>query len=152
MQNIENAAPAVANTSITATDAKNIETLNYVVVGMIAVYAAIMLVNTLVATTTYRRQEFGQLRLAGATPPQLLRMVSLESIVLVATGVLFGTIAAFFTVVPYSIARTDSILPRTGIPIYPAVVGAAAILTLGTILGAARRAIRTPATEAVATS
>lgn len=63
MQSIEHAAPAVAGTSITAGEAKNLETLNYVVVGMIAAFAAIMLVNTLVAATTHRRQEFGQLRL-----------------------------------------------------------------------------------------
>jgi ABC-type antimicrobial peptide transport system permease subunit len=109
-----------------------------------------MLVNTQVAATTYRRQEFGQLRLAGSTPPQVLRMVSLESIVLLATGVLFGTIAGIFTVVPYSIARTDSVLPDSGVAIYLGIVGAAGILTLAASLGATRRALRTPAIEAVA--
>jgi hypothetical protein len=34
-------------------------------------------------------------------------MVSLESVVLLATG----TVASIFTIVPYSIARTDSVLP-----------------------------------------
>ena len=49
-------------------DDKNIETLNYVVVGMIAVFAAVMLVNLLVAEMTNRRREFAQLRLIGSTP------------------------------------------------------------------------------------
>jgi hypothetical protein len=76
-------------------------------------------------------------------------LVSLESLVLLVTGVVFGSVAALFTVLPYSLARTDSILPDTGIAIYLAVVGAATILTLAASLGAARRAIRTPAIEAV---
>jgi ABC-type antimicrobial peptide transport system permease subunit len=147
MQSIENGAPA-GTSGETVAGAKNVETLNFVIVGMIAVFAAIMLVNTLVAATTYRRQEFAQLRLAGSTPPQVRRMVALESLVLLATGVLFGTLAALFTVVPYNIARTDSVLP-SGVGIYVGVVAAAVVLTLAASLGAARRAVRTPAVEAV---
>jgi putative ABC transport system permease protein len=150
MQSIENAAPPVASTSTTAAEAENIETLNFVVVGMIAAFAAIMLINTLVAATTKRRQELAQLRLAGATPPQLLRMVSLESIVLLITGVAFGTIAAIFTVVPYNIARTGSLVPDTTIATYLGVVGAAAILALASSLIPALRAIRAPAVETIA--
>jgi ABC-type antimicrobial peptide transport system permease subunit len=94
MQSIENGAPAVSNSSITAAEARNLETLNYVVVGIFAAFAAIVLVNTLVAATTHRRQEFGQLRLAGSTRPQVFGMVSLESVVLLVTGVVFGSVAA----------------------------------------------------------
>jgi putative ABC transport system permease protein len=147
MQSIENGAPA-GTSGETVAGAKNVETLNFVIVGMIAVFAAIMLVNTLVAATTYRRQEFAQLRLAGSTPPQVLRMVSLEGIVLLATGLLFGSIAAIFTVVPYSVARTDSVLP-SGVAIYLGVVAAAVVLTLAASLAAARQALRPPAVEAV---
>jgi ABC-type antimicrobial peptide transport system permease subunit len=150
MQSIENGAPSVAASSITASEARNIETLNFVVVGMIAVFAAVMLINTLIAATIHRRREFGQQRLAGSTPQQVLRMVGLESISLVATGVLFGSIASLFTVIPYSIARTGSIVPDATLAIYLGVVGAAAIVTLASSLGAARHAIRTPAVEAVA--
>ena len=70
---------------------KSIQTLNYVVVGMIALFVAIMLVNTLLAATTYRRGEFARQRLAGATPGQVLGMVVAESALLTVTGVLFGT-------------------------------------------------------------
>jgi putative ABC transport system permease protein len=147
MQSIENGAPA-GTSGETVAGARNVETLNFVIVGMIAVFAAIMLINTLVAATTYRRQEFAQLRLAGSTPSQVRRMVSLESVVLVATGVLFGTVASVFTVVPYNIARTDSVLPN-GAGIYLGIVAVAAVLTLAASLVATRRAIRTPAVEAV---
>ena len=149
MQRIENAAVDAAGVTQT-TEEKSIETLNLVVVAMIAVFAAIMLLNTLIAATIHRRREFGQQRLAGSTPPQVLRMVSLESLVLAATGVLFGSLASIFTVVPFSIARTDSVLPDSTIAIYVAVVGAAVLLTLAASLGATRRALRTPAIEAAA--
>jgi putative ABC transport system permease protein len=151
MQSIENGAPA-GSSGETVAGAKNIETLNFVIVGMIAVFAAIMLVNTLVAATTFRRQEFAQLRLAGSTPAQVLRMVTLESLVLLVTGVLLGSLAATFTVVPYSVARTHSILPLdSGIANYLGIVGAAVLLTLAATVGAARRAMHAPAVEAVMT-
>ena len=65
-------------------------------------------------------------------------------------GEIDGTVASLFTTVPYSIARTDSILPDSTITIYLAIVAAAAILTLTASLGAARRVIRTSAVEVVA--
>lgn len=148
MQSVENSALAAEGLS-KSNEQRNIETLNFVVVGMIALFAAIMLVNTLIAATTYRRREFGQQRLAGATPPQVLSMVSMESLVLAATGILFGSIASLFTIIPYSIARNDSILPDATILIYIGVVTVAATIALSSSLGAARRAIRVPAVEAV---
>lgn len=140
---------ATANSSITTAEAKNIETLNYFVVGIFAAFAAIVLVNTLVAATIYRRQEFGQLRLAGSTPAQVLRMVSPERLVLLVTGVVFGSVAALLHRAALQ-HRADLLdPPDTGITIYLAVVGAAAALTLAASLGATSRAIRTPAIEAV---
>lgn len=49
-------------------DAKNLETLNLTVVGVIVVFCCVMLINSLYAATTYRGREFGQQRLVGATP------------------------------------------------------------------------------------
>nr|MDT0664703.1 ABC transporter permease [Micromonospora sp. DSM 115978] len=112
MQTIENGATAAAG-ALKSEEQRTIETLNFVVVGMIAVFAAIMLVNTVISTTAYRRREFGQQRLIGSTPPQVLRMVGLESLVLVVTGVLAGSLASLVTVLPYSYARTGDWLPDT---------------------------------------
>jgi predicted lysophospholipase L1 biosynthesis ABC-type transport system permease subunit len=150
MQSIENGAPAASGSTTTAADAQNVETLNYVIVGIIAAFAAVMLVNTLVAATVHRRQEFGQLRLAGSTPPQVLRMVTLEGVVLLVTGLVVGTVASLFTVLPYSVARTGSVVPDEPIGIYLGIIGIAAFLTLVTALGSARRAMRAPAIQAVA--
>jgi putative ABC transport system permease protein len=147
MQGIENSVTAG---TVKNTDQQSVETVNFVVVGMIAVFAAIMLVNTLVAATIHRRREFGQHRLIGSTPPQLLGMVGVEGAVLTAIGVLFGSLASAAAIVPYSIARTGSVLPDTTIGIYLAIVAIAAVLTFAASLGAATKAMRTPAVRAVA--
>jgi len=148
MQSVENRATDDGGT-IPASMERNIETLNLVVVGMLALFAAIMLVNTLVAAITYRRREFGQQRLTGATPGQVRRMVGAESAVLAVTGVLFGSLASLATIVPYTIARTDRLVPDAPALIWPAIAGVAVVLTMAASIGTARRALRTPATEAV---
>ncbi|REE97690.1 ABC transporter permease [Thermomonospora umbrina] len=148
MQDIDNAALA-AEGLVATTEQKNIETLNFVVIGMIVLFAAIMLINTLIAATTHRRAEFGRQRLTGATPGQVLGMVALESAILTVTGVLFGTLAALFTILPFNFARTDTALPSAGLGTYVGVVAVAATLALVTGLWTTRRTLRTPAIEAV---
>ncbi|MBE1577139.1 FtsX-like permease family protein [Amycolatopsis roodepoortensis] len=143
MQAIENAAVTAP-----AGIAGSIETLNYVVVGMIALFAAVMLVNTVVAAIIGRRREFGQQRLIGSTPSQVLRLVGTEGTVLVVVGVLFGSLAAAVTVIPYSVARTGGPVPDATIGVYLAIVAVAVALTLGSHLGAAVKAMRTPAIQA----
>jgi putative ABC transport system permease protein len=149
LQGIENAMLAQSGTLKSAI-AKNIEMGNLVVVSMIALFAAIMLVNTLIAATAHRRQEFGQQRLAGATPAQVLGMVSVESVVLTATGILFGSLAAIPAITTYSHARTDSVVPETTVGIYLAVVAIAVVLAMASSIGAARKAISTPAIQTLA--
>ncbi|GGS81542.1 transporter [Planobispora rosea] len=145
----DDAAGAAAGIVRTA-DHQHAQTTNLVVVGMILTFAAIMVVNTMVATTACRRREFGQQRLVGATSRQVLRMVAGESAVLAATGVAFGTVAALATVIPFSIARTGSIVPGGGPVPYLVVVVIAAAIALAGSLAATRRALRVPAIEAVA--
>ncbi len=147
MQRIEDRASAG---SVAPDVERSIETLNYVVVAMIALFAAIMLVNTVVAATAHRRREFGQQRLAGSTPGQVLAMVALEGLVLAATGVVAGSVASLFTVVPYSIARTGSVLADTGVAVHTGVATVAVLLSLAAGLGTAHRALRVPAVAAVA--
>ncbi|TYK46373.1 FtsX-like permease family protein [Actinomadura decatromicini] len=147
LQATENAAMDDAGLAKTA-EQKSIETLNFVVIGMVVLFTAIMLVNTLIAAIAHRRREFGQTRLAGATPGQVLAAVGLESAVLTVTGVLCGTVASVFTIVPFGLARRDSATPDGSVWTYVAVVALAAVLTGVTAHGAARRAVRVPAVEA----
>ncbi len=124
---------------------KSVQTLNYVVVGMLALFVAIMLVNTLLAATTYRRGEFARQRLAGATPGQVLGMVAAESALLTVTGVLFGTVASIVTILPFSIARMDDAWPSLAPGRYAVIVAVAVVLTFAAALGATRKAIAGPA-------
>ncbi|GGN57582.1 transporter [Streptomyces albiflavescens] len=146
---------AVENDAIDASgvpksiDAKNLETLNLVVVGIIVVFSCIMLINSLYAATTYRGREFGQQRLAGATPGQVLAMVGAEGVILTVTGVFFGTLAGLAGILPFTLVRTDGTWPGQGLGIWLTIVAVAAAVTLGTSLITARRALRTPAVAAV---
>ncbi|MET9590710.1 ABC transporter permease [Streptomyces sp. NPDC006516] len=128
---------------------KNLETLNLVVVGIIVVFSCIMLVNSLYAATSYRRREFGQQRLAGATPGQVLGVVGLEAVILTLTGLFLGTVAGIAGIIPFTTVRTDQVVPDQGPATWLAIMAVATVVTLGTSLGTARRTLRTPAVDAV---
>ena len=146
MQAIENKAAAG---QVEPDYAQDIKTLNYVVVGMITLFVAIMLINTLIAATARRRQEFAQQRLAGATRGQLLAMVALEGLLVTVTGALGGTAAAMFTILPFGAARADRIWPESTPAAYLTILAIAVALTAAAMLGATRRTVRGPATAAV---
>ncbi|MFE2051988.1 FtsX-like permease family protein [Streptomyces sp. NPDC059459] len=148
MQAVESDAVR-ASGLVKSVDAKNLETLNLTVVGIVAVFVCVMLVNSLYAATTYRSREFGQQRLAGATPGQVLGVVGAEGAILTLTGVFFGTVAALAGVVPFTMVRTDAVLPDRFPGVWLAMVAVSAAVTLGTSLGTARRTLRTPAVAAV---
>jgi putative ABC transport system permease protein len=131
-------------------DDKTLETLNFTVVGIIVVFVCVMLVNSLYAATSYRSREFGQQRLAGATPGQVLGTVGVEGLILTVTGVVFGALAALAGIIPFTAVRSDEVLPGEVYGIGLAVVAVAAAVTLGTSLVTARRMLRTPAVGAVA--
>jgi putative ABC transport system permease protein len=143
MQLMENGAVA-ATGAVQADVERTVETLNLVVVGMIALFAAIMLVNTLVAATAHRRRELAQQRLAGATPGQVVTTVVLECLVLAVTGVALGAVASLATVVPYGLARAGASYGDIPAAVYPGIAAAAVAVTLVTGAGAARRAVRLP--------
>lgn len=131
-------------------DNKSVETLNFIVVAMIAVFAAVVLINIAVATTIYRKREFGQWRLAGSTPVQVMRIVGFETVITVITGLSLGTVAALAGIVPYGIALGSKATPHVGAGIYVGVVATVVVLAFAANLGAARRAIQPAALEAVA--
>ncbi|BCL29889.1 transporter [Streptomyces aurantiacus] len=149
MQAVENDAIDAAGVP-KSVDAKNLETLNLTVVGIIVVFSCIMLINSLYAATVYRREEFGQQRLAGATPGQVLGMVGIESVVLTVTGVFFGTAAALAGIIPFTMVRTDSVLPDQGLGIWLGIVAVAAGAVLVTSVVTAWRVVRGSAVGAVA--
>lgn len=123
----------------------------YIMVMMIAGYAAITVVNTLASSTAARRREFGLQRLAGSTRGQVLRMVGTESAMVSVSGVLLGTAAALVVLVPVSLQRLGSPVPAGSPLVYLTIVGLTVLLTLAATLLPAWRATRgRPAESALA--
>ncbi|MCX4094165.1 ABC transporter permease [Nocardia sp. alder85J] len=123
-------------------DDRNVETLNYVMVGVISLFAAVMLVDLIVVALTERRREFAQQRLLGATPRQLLGVVGVESALTLVVGLLFGTLGAAVTVVPFGIRTTHRLLPSVSIACYLGVIAVVATLTFATAVLVTRRHTR----------
>ncbi|MET7682373.1 FtsX-like permease family protein [Streptomyces sp. NPDC005423] len=148
MQAVE--SDAVAASGLTkSVDAKNLQTLNFTVVAIIVAFVCVMLINSLYAATTYRTREFGQQRLAGATPGQVLGAVAVEGAVLTLTGIVLGTLAALAGIVPFTVVRAGTVLPHQSLGTWLAVIAVATAVTLGTSLATAWRVLRTPAVAAV---
>lgn len=124
--------------------------LNYVVVGMISVFAAIMVVNTTVAVISARRREFGQQRLVGATRRQVTVTVLLESGLVAMSGTILGGLASLATVLPYSHVKLGSMVPDIGVGYFAGVVSVTALVTLGSGYLAVRTALGTPPLKAAA--
>ncbi|WP_408896778.1 FtsX-like permease family protein [Nocardioides sp. R1-1] len=121
-------------------DSDTITLLNNVVVGMVSLFAAIMVVNAFVATLAHRREELRRLWLLGATPRQVRGSVVAEAGVVAAVGVVLGVLAAMTTVVPFAVARDEGVVPDGGLWLLPAVVAGVVVLTLASARGAVRSA------------
>lgn len=111
-------------------DAELITMLNYVVVGMIITFAAIMVVNGVAAMLAHRRAELARLELVGATPGQVRASVLLEAGIVATVGVLLGTLASAATVLPFAYARHEGVVPDGQLWAPLAVAAGAAALTL----------------------
>jgi putative ABC transport system permease protein len=133
----------IENQTVVVHDAvgANLALVNYLVVGMIAVFAAIMVVNGTVAAIADRRREFAQQRLVGVTRAELTAVVAVEAGVLLVTAIVVGGSAALGTVIPYSVVKTDGWLSGSGPGWFLAVVAVAVLVTLGTAVAATRRAV-----------
>lgn len=116
---------------MTQATADMISLLNLVVVGMIAGFAALMLVNAQSAATFDRAPEFHRLHLLGATRRQIRSALLGEGLLVgLAAGVL-GTIAALTTVVSFSVARDEGVVPDGQLWLAIAVTAACLVLIVG---------------------
>ncbi|GAA4708594.1 FtsX-like permease family protein [Phytohabitans rumicis] len=68
------------------------------VLGMALLYTGIAIANTLVMATADRSRELATLRLTGATPRQLLRMIGIEAVLVTCVGVLLAGVVTLVTV------------------------------------------------------
>jgi putative ABC transport system permease protein len=116
-----------------------INLLNNVVTGMVAVFAAVMVINAFAAVVAGRRTELQQLRLLGATPTQVERSVIAEAAIVAGIGVLLGLVASLATVVPFAVARHEGIVPDGQLWLPPLLVAGTVLLTLASARSAVRR-------------
>ncbi|MFI7537353.1 FtsX-like permease family protein [Streptosporangium sp. NPDC049376] len=121
---------------------------NLLVVGMIIVFIAISVVNTLVTATGARVREFALLRLVGGTRRQVRGMVRWEALLVGGLAVVAGTLITAPTLMALSYGITGSPLPHVPYLTY----GAIAAVTLGLAYAATLAPTRTalqghPATQ-----
>lgn len=121
-----------------------INLLNNVVTGMIALFAAIMVVNAFAAVLSDRRLELHRLHLAGATPDQVSASVLAESAIVAVAGVVLGALASLATVVPFAVARNEGVVPDGQLWLPPVIVVGVVLLTLGAARGGLTRARAVP--------
>jgi putative ABC transport system permease protein len=120
-------------------DARTINLLNNVVVGMVVLFAAVVVVNSFAAVVAHRRAELQRLWLVGATPSQVTGSVLAEARVVAGVGVVLGLVASLATVVPFGVARHEGVVPDGQLWLPALVAVGVVLLTLGSARAAVRR-------------
>ncbi|MFE7135419.1 ABC transporter permease, partial [Streptomyces sp. NPDC057638] len=116
--------------------------MSYLVLAVVVGYSTIALVNTQVMATTERRREFLLQRLIGATRRQVMRMMTVEAVLVALAGITLGAVVALLTLIPLSISVLGSPMPEGSPLIFTAVVLSAFGLTLLTTLVSAGLVLR----------
>jgi len=113
-----------------------------VLLAMLTAFTAVTVVNTLALATASRRREFALLRLAGARPAQVVRMLAWEAVLTCAIALLQAALVTASVLVPLSVSLTGSPHPAlAGGPLTALALGAA-MITVGTVVFAGRAAMR----------
>ncbi|TWE18787.1 FtsX-like permease family protein [Kitasatospora atroaurantiaca] len=126
----------------------NVE-VNHLAMGLVLAFTAISVVNTLAMSTAGRAREFALLRLTGTTRRQVLRMLRLEALGVVATGVVLGSGIALVVLTAFSLGMTGTAAPSWGWTAYGAVLALAGALALAATALPGRLALRERPAEAL---
>src|SRR5487761_1512482 len=118
--------------------------VNNLVLAVIALLAAVSLVNTLVVATVERRGSLLLLRRLGATTQQLAAMTASQSAVLALVGIGLGAVAGAATLASVSRALTGSWVPYLTVRPVLAIPGIVLALTMAATLGPAAWILRAP--------
>ncbi|MFI1678208.1 FtsX-like permease family protein [Streptomyces sp. NPDC020607] len=118
----------------------------FMVLGIALLYTGISVANTMVMATSDRVRELAVLRLAGATGPQVLRLVGAEALMVVMVGGLLGALVAALNLVGMwsALGRLLSVWTSIEIPwaTLGAVLGACAVLAVISAVAPAGLALR----------
>lgn len=116
--------------------------INAVVIGMICLFAAIMVINATVAVVVHRRPELHRLWRLGATSAQLRASIVLEAAAVAVIGILLGLLASTATAVPYSIVRHEGVVPNGQMWLPPLIAALATALVICAAWSGQRRPSR----------
>ncbi|MGW0517596.1 ABC transporter permease [Crossiella sp. NPDC003009] len=129
---------------IVATDAQQEANLwlNRVLLGVILLYVALSVVNSLVTSTLDRAGEVGLLRLLGGTRSQVRRMFRAESALVVSIAVLIGSAVPVLPLTLLSLNLTGSPIPAGPPLVYAGILATTVLIGLCSIRLPARRLTR----------
>ncbi|WP_228000742.1 FtsX-like permease family protein [Nocardia australiensis] len=101
---------SIENTTHRATSGTGamIASINYVVVGFIAAFLAVALVNNMIISIGRRRAEFATMNLIGATGTQIRSMLTREVTLALIVGLIGGCVGAIVAVLPFAIVKTGN--------------------------------------------
>jgi putative ABC transport system permease protein len=143
---------AVDRTAMQAADleqAKLDSWVNYLMIGVLLAFIAVAAANSLVMATGERSHELALLRLVGATPRQVTRMIRGEALAVIGFGVLLGLAIAAATLVPFSLAIAQTAIPYLPWQMVAGVLTGATVLALAASELPARNALRRNPIEAI---
>ncbi|MEV7927726.1 FtsX-like permease family protein [Kitasatospora sp. NPDC088779] len=112
-------------------------------------YIAVAVANTLVMTTLSRAREFALLRLVGATPEQVMRMMRTETLMLILIAVVVGSLVPVVPLMTVSMGLTGSLVPHIPPLLYLAIVAATSALAAAAVLVPTKLALRARPVEAI---
>src|SRR4051794_33590877 len=120
-----------------------------ILAGIIFVFTAVAIVNTLMMIALHRTRELALLRLVGGTRRQVLAMARWEGGLTVALGLGIGAAIALITLVPTSIILTGSKVPYAPAGLLALVLGSSAAIGLLATQVSTRIALRPRAVRAI---
>ncbi|MGI5146402.1 ABC transporter permease [Plantactinospora sp. CA-294935] len=120
------------------------------VLGMALLYTGIAIANTLVMATNDRRRELAVLRLTGATPGQVLRMIGLEAVLVGLAGTALAALVAAAMLAGLRARLAELVAqPQISVPWLPITLIAAGCLLAAVLASLVPTvlALRTPAAQ-----
>ena len=123
--------------------------VNFLMIGVLVAFIAVAAANSLVMAIGERSRELALLRLVGATPRQVTRMIRFEALAVIGFGVLLGLAIAAATLVPFSLAIAQTAIPYLPWQVLAGVLAGATVLGLGASELPARNALRRDPVEVI---
>lgn len=138
MQGIENSSGAD-----TGAQGQLMASINYSVVGAIAAFMAIALVNNLIGSIRRRKPEFDSMTSIGGTATQVVRTLTVETASGLTAAAVVGLSGAAIAIAPFAYVKTGSVWHAISPTVFLVTVLGTVVFTLGVVQVIARRLLGT---------